>query len=70
MFSKTWGIITLLFAVVGLIPLFGWLNWFIIIFAVIGVIISAMSETKSGLWLNVAAIIIACFRLLIGGGLF
>lgn len=67
--STIWGIVTLLLAVLALFPLLGWANWFIIVLAVIGLIIGAFGERKTGMVLNGVAILIACFRLFIGGGI-
>ena len=67
--STLWGIATLLFAIVCLFPFLGWGNWFVIISAVIGIIISAFSEKRGGMILNIVALILAFFRLIIGGGI-
>ena len=67
--STLWGIVALLLAVLALFPLLGWANWFILIFAIVGLIIGAFGERKTGMVLNGIAILIACFRLFIGGGI-
>jgi hypothetical protein len=67
--STLWGIVALLLAVLALFPFLGWANWFILIFAVIGLIIGAFGQRKTGMTLNGIAILIACFRLFIGGGI-
>lgn len=67
--STIWGIVTLLFAIICLFPLLGWGNWFVIVFAVIGIIIGAFSDKRNGMTLNIVALIIALFRLIIGGGI-
>lgn len=64
-----WGAITLLLAMICLFPFLGWANWFIILIAAIGAIISAFTKSKNGIWLNVIALFIATFRLIIGGGI-
>ncbi|SFP81180.1 hypothetical protein [Hymenobacter arizonensis] len=68
--STLWGIVALLLAVLALFPFLGWANWFILVFAVIGLIIGAFGQRKTGMTLNGIAILIACFRLFIGGGIF
>jgi hypothetical protein len=68
--SKIWGIITLLLAVVCLIPFLGWGNWGVIVLAVVGIILSVFSTKKGGLYLNIIALVLAFFRLIIGGGIF
>ncbi|WP_035560266.1 hypothetical protein [Hymenobacter sp. IS2118] len=67
--STLWGIVALLLALLALFPFLGWANWFILIFAVIGLIIGAFGQRKTGMTLNGIAILIACFRLFIGGGI-
>jgi hypothetical protein len=67
--STLWGIVALLLAVLALFPFLGWANWFILGFAVIGLIIGAFGQRKTGMTLNGIAILIACFRLFIGGGI-
>lgn len=57
------------FAGLSFIPLFGWGNWLVIPFAVLGCIIGAFAKKKGGLWLNVVALLIAFFRLIVGGGI-
>lgn len=68
--STLWGIVALLLALLALFPFLGWANWFILGFAIIGLIIGAFGQRKTGMTLNGVAILIACFRLFIGGGIF
>ena len=68
--SLIWGIITLCIAIVFLFPLLGWGNWFVIPLAVAGIIIGAFSSKKGGMYLNLVALLIALFRLSLGGGIF
>ena len=67
--STLWGIAALLLALLALFPFLGWANWFILGFAVIGLIIGAFGQRKTGMTLNGVAILIACLRLFIGGGI-
>ncbi|MBS1635894.1 MAG: hypothetical protein U0W65_11605 [Bacteroidia bacterium] len=67
--SKIWGIITLFLAIICLIPFLGWGNWGVIILAIIGTIIGAFSAKKSGMYLNIVALLLAFFRLIFGGGI-
>lgn len=67
--STIWGIGTLLLALIFMIPFLGWLNWLIIPVAVIGIIMGAFSDRKGGMYLNIVALILAFFRLIIGGGI-
>lgn len=67
--STFWGIVTLISALICLIPLLGWGNWIVIPMAIIGVIIGAISSKKSGMYLNIVALLLAFFRLIFGGGI-
>ena len=76
--SLIWGIFAMLWMVLALIPLLGWGNWFLIPFAAVGAIIAAIgialtsrekrSRAKAGLVLNGIVIIVAMWRLGLGGG--
>ena len=77
--SVVWGIVAMLWMVLAFIPLLGWGNWFMIPFAVVGAIIAAIGmalsspanrgRAKTGLILNVVAIVVGAIRLSLGGGL-
>lgn len=77
--SMLWGIVSLVWMVLALIPFLGWGNWFLIPFAAIGAIIGAIGmavtspgkrgRAKTGLLLNAVVIVVAIFRLSIGGGI-
>ena len=67
--SLAWGVITLILALICMIPFLGWGNWGVIILAVIGAIIGAFSAKKGGMYLNIIALLLAFFRLIFGGGI-
>ena len=76
------GIIAVLFMLVGLIPCLGWLNWILTLpTAIVGFLIAywlrSQSEEnrndsmiKTGMMLNVCALIIGVIKLIVGGGFF
>ena len=76
--SLLWGIVAMLWMVLALIPLLGWVNWFLIPFAAVGAIIAAIGialtspgkrgRAKAGLVLNGLVILVAVVRLHLGGG--
>ncbi|MDE2406786.1 MAG: hypothetical protein KGL91_02855 [Xanthomonadaceae bacterium] len=76
--SLLWGVIALLWLLLAFIPLLGWGNWFMIPFAVVGAILAAVGiaftapgnrgRAKAGLVLNLLAIALGAFRLVMGGG--
>lgn len=63
------GIVLLVFVVVGLIPFLGWLNWLALVIGAVGVLIGALSRHKAGLIFNIVLMLIAVWRLSMGGGL-
>jgi hypothetical protein len=64
------GVVALCSAALAFIPLLGWINWFIIPLAVIGLGVGLVSKRKSGTNLNIAVIVICVLRLMLGGGIF
>lgn len=63
------GIVALVIAAVGFLPLLGWLNWFVIPLAIIGAAVGFMSRGTAGRNLNVFVIIVGVVRLMLGGGI-
>ena len=70
------GLITLVGMGIGLIPLLGWLNWFNIPIAIIGLVlgVAALSSGKrgiatSGITVCSIVIVIGAIRLGLGGGI-
>lgn len=76
--SLLWGIFSLMLMTLFFIPLLGWGNWFVIPFAVAGLVIAAIAiavtapgrrgRAKAGLILNGLVILVGVFRLGLGGG--
>lgn len=74
-----WGIGSMLWMLLAFIPLLGILNWLMIPFAGIGLIISGIGyamtssehrgRARVGLWLNGLAIVLGVVRLHLGGGI-
>ena len=63
------GIVALILAIPGFIPLLGWMNWFIVPLALVGAGIGALSRSKSGRNLNLIVMVVAVVRLMLGGGI-
>ena len=68
--SIIFGVIAVPFLLIGLVPLFGWTNWFWLAIPAIGAVLGAMSSKKAGLKLNLVVGAIMVVRLMIGGGIF
>jgi len=63
------GIAALIVALVGFIPLLGWLNWLVIPAAVVGLVIGLLSQETSGRNINLVVLVLAVIRLALGGGI-
>jgi hypothetical protein len=63
------GIVALIIALIGFIPLFGWLNWFAIPVAVVGLVVGLISRETRGRNINVVVLALAIIRLALGGGI-
>lgn len=67
--GSLFGIVSLVLMLVAFLPLLGWLNWLVIPFAVIGLIISSLGHSSGGRTMNGVAIIVGIIRLVWGGGI-
>jgi hypothetical protein len=67
--STVIGIMALVIALVGFIPLLGWLNWFVIPLGVVGLVVGLMSRQTSGRNINLVVLVLAAVRLALGGGI-
>jgi hypothetical protein len=63
------GLVALAIALVGFIPLLGWLNWFVIPGGVVGLVLGLMSNKTSGRNINLVVLALAIIRLALGGGI-
>lgn len=62
------GIIVLPLMLIGLIPLFGWMNYLVIPLAILGAALGALSESNAGRNFNLILLVVGGVRLFIGGG--
>ena len=67
--STIMGLMALIIALVGFIPLLGWLNWFAIPLAVVGLVLGLLSRETSGRNINLVVLALAIIRLSLGGGI-
>ena len=63
------GIVALLGALVGFIPLLGWFNWLVLPLAIVGLIFGLLARENGGRNVNIVVLVMAIGRLFIGGGL-
>jgi hypothetical protein len=63
------GIVALIIALVGFVPLLGWLNWFAIPVAVVGLVVGLISRETRGRNINLVVLALAIIRLALGGGI-
>ena len=77
--SAVWGVAALLLMAIAFIPLFGFLNWFVIPFAAVGMALGFIARSRrpkesgqgrTGFFCSTLALCLSIFRLLIGGGVF
>lgn len=64
------GIIAFPILLLGLVPLLGWLNWFVIPMAVLGLGLGVLSRSDTGRNLNLVVLIVGAVRLSLGGFIF
>ncbi len=63
------GTIALILAIIGFIPLLGWLNWLIILIAGVGAAFGFASDKNSGRNFCFVVMAICALRLWMGGGI-
>ena len=63
------GLVALLLAIPSAIPFLGWGNWVVLPIAVIGVGLGALSRSNHGRNFCLVVLVIACLRLMLGGGI-
>jgi hypothetical protein len=64
------GLVALVPALVAFLPLLGWLYWFILPIAVVGIGIGVLSSGNAGRNLNLVVLLVGLARLAIGHGIF
>lgn len=67
--GRLFGILAVVGMLLGMIPLLGWLNWFNIPFAIVGLVISVIGKSKGGIIICIVAIFFGLGRLMLGGGI-
>lgn len=63
LFALAWGLI-------AFTPLLGWMYWFVLPVAFVGLAIGALSSHNGGRNLNLVVVVIGFLRLVIGHGIF
>lgn len=63
------GAVAVIPLLLALMPLLGWMNWFILPLPVVGLIVGMLSRGRAGRNLNLVVLIVAVVRLTIGHGL-
>lgn len=64
------GLLALVLAIVGLVPLLGWVNWLALPIAAAGAALGVLSSHNVGRNLNILVLAIGAGRLMLGGGIF
>ena len=63
------GLVALLLAIPSAIPFLGWGNWIVLPIAVVGIGLGALSRSNRGRNFCLVVFVIACLRLMLGGGI-
>jgi len=64
------GLIALAWGLIAFTPFLGWMYWFVLPFAVLGLAIGALSSRNGGRNLNLVVLCVGAVRLMIGHGIF
>ncbi len=64
------GLFALVWALVAFLPFFGWMYWFVLPIAVVGLAIGALSSHRGGRNLNIVVLVVGVIRLMLGHGIF
>lgn len=64
------GLFALLWAVIAFTPFFGWMYWFVLPIAVLGLGLGSLSRHNGGRNLNLAVLLVGILRLMLGHGIF
>ena len=63
------GLVALFWGLIAFTPLLGWMYWFVLPFAIIGLAIGALSRRNAGRNLNLIVLCVGIARLAIGHGI-
>lgn len=64
------GAVTFFLALFAFIPFLGWVNWFLIPMALLGLVLGAVSRGTTGRNFNIFVLLVCFVRLSLGGGIF
>jgi hypothetical protein len=64
------GVLALPWVLLASIPFIGALNWLILPWGVLGLMLGVLSSRTSGRNLNLVVLVVASLRLMLGGGVF
>lgn len=62
------GLFASIWMILGMIPLFGWIQWPVVALCVVGAILGLLSQKKTGFKINLIVGIVAIIRAVIFGG--
>lgn len=67
--SILFGLIALVLAIPSAIPFLGWGNWIVLPIALVGAGLGALSRSNHGRNFCLIVFVLACLRLMLGGGI-
>ncbi len=62
------GLVALLLAIPGVVPFLGWINWLVLALTLVGAGLGALSRSNQGRNFCLVLFVLACLRLMLGGG--
>ena len=63
------GLVALLLAIPSVFPFLGWGNWIVLPIALVGAGLGALSRSNHGRNFCLVVFVLACLRLMLGGGI-
>lgn len=67
--STVIGVIAAILAIIGFIPLMGFLNWAALFLTVLGITLGLYATKTTGITVNFLVLLVAVLRLFMGGGI-
>lgn len=68
--AGTFAFVTIILLIIAFFPFLGWMNWAVIPFALVSLLISVLAKAKGATTICVVAVIAGLLRLMLGGGIF
>jgi hypothetical protein len=67
--STVVGMVAGILAILGFVPLLGYLNWVALFLTILGITLGLYAVKSTGITVNFVVLVVAVLRLLMGGGI-